>query len=199
MLDPVGVTGGACVNWSVYDWDAPQFSPTEEPGFVEQFGENHPLRPHKFYGTENREGFAVAKKALVDRLPLPRRFRTRISAPVGATVRVRLHTGNWGLPEEQRWEDYWLDESFVMEAGLEPLVLTPLGTEVAPAPQSTVAPELLVGNPYADLLADLLARATTGESGESVEVVTAEPAEVLPEAEMETVVAGPARELVAAG
>jgi hypothetical protein len=148
FLDPLGVTGGACVNWSVSDWDAPQFAPTEDPRMVDRFGEDFPLRPFKFYGTDNKEAFSIAKKAALDSLPLPHRFSARLSAPVGATVRVRLHTGNGGVPEAQRWEAYWLDESFVMEAGLEPLVLTPLGIEVAPAPQSTVAPELLVGNPY---------------------------------------------------
>ena len=197
MVDPVGVTGGACVNWSVYDWDAPQFSPTEEPGFVERYGEDHPLRQHKFYGTEDREAFAVAKKALVDRLPLPRRFRTRISAPVGATVRVRLHTGNWGLPEDQRWEDYWLDESFVMEAGLEPLVLTPLGTQVAAEPLSVVTPDLLVGNPYAELLTGEPTEEPVAAEPFPAKTVTVSPAQVV--REVEAVMSGPTRELVATG
>ena len=152
FFEPVGETGGGCVNWSVYDWDAPQFSPAEDPRMVELFGDDFPLRPFKFYGNDNREAFSIAKKAAVDSLPLPRRFTTRISAPVGAVVRLRLHTGNWGLPEHERWEDYWLDEAFVMTANADPLILTPLGTEVAPAPRSTVAPELLIGNPYAYLL-----------------------------------------------
>ena len=147
-LEPLGVTGPACVNWSVYDWDAPQFSPTEDPEFRARFGDDSPLQQVKFYGTPDQEAFAIAKSAVVDTLPLPRRFQARVQAPVGSSVVYRLHVGNWGLPEAQRWEAYWLDESFVMEAGMEPLVLTPLGTEVAPAPQSTVAPELLVGNPY---------------------------------------------------
>ena len=182
MLDPLGVTGGACVNWSVYDWDAPQFSPTEEPAFVERYGEDHPLRQHKFYGTEDREAFAVAKKALVDTLPLPRQFTARISAPVGAVMRVRLHVGNWGLPEHQRWEDYWLDESFVMQPELEPLVLTPLGTQVAAQPLSVVTPDLLVGNPYAGLVPS----APTVELTEAVRAA-------------EEILATPARELVAVG
>ncbi|HEX2171437.1 MAG TPA: hypothetical protein VHL09_03190 [Dehalococcoidia bacterium] len=152
VLSPRGLIGGTCVYWAVYDWDAPQFSPTEEEQFVARFGEDHPLRQHKFYGTENREAFGVAKKAAVDLLPLPHRFATRISAPVGAPVRLRLHVGNWGLPEHERWEDYWLDETFIMTAGAEPLVLTPMGTEVTPEPVTRVTPDLLAGNPYAPLL-----------------------------------------------
>jgi hypothetical protein len=152
LVDPLGISGGICANWSVSDWDAPQFSPTEEAQFVELYGEDHPLRQFKFYGTEDRDSFAVAKKAFVDTLPLPHRFTARVSAPIGATVRLRFHIGNWGLPEAQRWEDYWLDESFVMTRDSEPFIATPLGTEPAVVPLTTVAPELLVGNPYVELL-----------------------------------------------
>ena len=67
-------------------------------------------------------------------------------------MRLRLHTGNGGVPEAQRWEAYWLDESFVMTAHMDPLVLTPLGTQVAAVPLSVVTPDLLLGNPYAPLL-----------------------------------------------
>ena len=185
VLDPLGVIMGSCVNWSVYDWDAPQFSPTEDPEFVARFGEDHPLQQIKFYGTPDQESFAVAKKAIVDTLPLPRRFTAKVSAPVGATVRVRLHVGNWGLPEAQRWEDYWLpNESFVMEREMEPLVLTPLGSEVAAAPLSVVTPDLLIGNPYAPLVAEAQMVATVRQA----EAALASPADTTP-----------ARELVAIG
>ena len=159
VVDPLGVILGTCVNWSVQDWDAPQFSPTEDPEFLARYGEDHPLRALKFYGsaagTEYQDAFGIAKKALLDRLPLPHRFATRISAPVGAIVRFRLHVGNMGLPAHQRWEDYWLDESFVMAPGLETLELTPLGTEVPPQPLSVVTPDVLVeleGTPYASFV-----------------------------------------------
>ena len=144
--------GGTCAYWSVADWDAPQFSPTEDPQFVAQFGEDHPLRQYKFYGTENREAFGVAKKAALDTLPLPHRFTARVSAPVGIPVPLRFHVGNWGLPEHQRWEDYWLDEVFVMTANAEPFVVAPLGTEPTPEPVTPVTPDLLTGNPYSPLL-----------------------------------------------
>ena len=153
LIDPLGVISGACANWSVYDWDAPQFSPMEDPNFIAFFGEDHPLRQTKFYGTVNQEAFGVAKKAFVDLLPLPHAFRARVQAPVGATVRLRFHAGDWGLPEHRRWEAYiLLNESFVMTAGAPPLVFAPLGTNPAPAPIVRVTPDLLVGNPYALLL-----------------------------------------------
>ena len=152
LIDPLGVISGACTNWSVSDWDAPQFSPMEDPNFVAYFGEDHPLRQTKFYGTTNQEAFGVAKKAFVDLLPLPHHFRARVQAPVGATVRLRFHMGDWGLPEYRRWETYILDESFVMTPGAPSLVFAPLGTMSAPAPIVRVTPDLLIGNPYALLL-----------------------------------------------
>ena len=94
----------------------------------------------------------MAKKAALDTLPLPHRFTARISAPVGVPVRLRFHVGNWGLPEHMRWEDYWLDEIFVMTADAEPLVVTPMGTETTAEPVTRVTPDLLAGNPYAPLI-----------------------------------------------
>ncbi|HEX2171321.1 MAG TPA: hypothetical protein VHL09_02605 [Dehalococcoidia bacterium] len=192
LIDPLGVISGTCVNWAVYDWDAPQFSPTEEEQFVARFGEDHPLRQFKFYGVENRESFGVAKKALIDTLPLPHRFSVRISAPLGALVWLRFHVGNWGLPEIDRWEDYWLiDQAFVMTEGAEPFVATPLGTQPADRPLTTCPPELLTGNPYAALVPGISAPAATEpDIVRAAEQILAESTEpVTPEA---TAVATPA-------
>ncbi|HEX2171320.1 MAG TPA: hypothetical protein VHL09_02600 [Dehalococcoidia bacterium] len=153
LIDALGISGGACTNWSIYDWDAPQFSPMEDPQFTARFGANHPLEQLRFYSAPLQDAFGVAKKAALDTLPLPHAFRARVSAPVGATVRLRFHVGNWGLPEFQRWESYILtNESFVMAPNLPPLVYAPWGTQPAPQPVSRVSPELLFGNPYAPLL-----------------------------------------------
>ena len=155
FVDPLGVIGGVSAYWSVYDWEAPQLSPMEDPAFIAIFGEDHPLRQQNFSGlagSADREAFAIAKKACIDVLPLPRRFTARVSAPAGAPVRLRFLVGNWGLPEHQRWEDYWLDETFVMTRGAEPLVVAPLGLQPVAAPLTRVRPELLAGNSYAPLL-----------------------------------------------
>lgn len=152
LNDPTGILFAVCANWSVYDWDSPQFSPAEDPRFIAIYGDEHPLRQLRFYSTEDQESFAIAKKAVVDHLPLPHRFYARASAPVGAPVRLRFHVGNWGLPEAQRWEDYWLDETFVMTRDAEPLVFSPLGTDVLPEPATRVTPDLLMGNAYLPVL-----------------------------------------------
>jgi hypothetical protein len=85
------VVNGACAYWSVADWDAPQFSPTEDPRFVATFGEEHPLRAHKFYAADDKDSFSQYAQWFEETyarhlMPYPRRHTTRISAPVGATV-----------------------------------------------------------------------------------------------------------------
>ena len=113
---------GACAYWSIGDWDAPQFNPTEELRFLAKFGEDHPLHQFKFYGAEDKDGWNAAKTAILNaNFSYPRRFWTRLAAPVGAQVNLMFHTGtDWDRPEHERWEAYILDETFTMEAGLEP-------------------------------------------------------------------------------
>src|SRR5262245_21269598 len=49
-IDFQGTLGGMCIYWSIYDWDAPQYQPTEEPRFIEKFGEDNPYRSYRLYG-----------------------------------------------------------------------------------------------------------------------------------------------------
>src|SRR5262249_32034792 len=113
---------GACAYWSIGDWDAPQFNPTEELRFLARYGEEHPLHQFKFYGTEDKDGWNAAKAALFNaEFPYPRRFWTRLAAPVGAPVNLMFHTGtDWDRPEHERWEAYIMDETFTMEQGMAP-------------------------------------------------------------------------------
>jgi hypothetical protein len=107
-LDFDGVIGGMCVFWSIYDWDAPQYQPTEEPNFIARFGEDHPLRSHKMYSAQSRDDFFRARCELLASLPLPRRFVGKIRGPKGAEVHQRWHVGNlWQPNPADRWEDYW--------------------------------------------------------------------------------------------
>ena len=43
FADNDGTLGGMCIYWSIYDWDAPQYQPTEVPEFIEKYGEGQPL------------------------------------------------------------------------------------------------------------------------------------------------------------
>ena len=107
-VDFPGTLGGMCIFWSVYDWDAPQYQPTEVPQFIERFGADNPFRSHKFYGTEDKETFSRIRSEMLQSLPLPRRFVGKIYGPKGAEVHQRWHVGNmWQPNRADRWEDYW--------------------------------------------------------------------------------------------
>jgi hypothetical protein len=107
-LDFNGTLGGMCIFWSIYDWDAPQYQPTEEANFVARFGEDSPYRSHKFYGAEDKENFSRTRSEMLRSLPLPRRFVGKIYGPKGAQVHQRWHVGAlWTPNRDERWEDYW--------------------------------------------------------------------------------------------
>ena len=87
-LDHTGTLGGMCIFWSVYDWDAPQYQPTEELNFIEKYGEDSPYRSFKFYGADDKETFSRTRSEMLKALPTPRRY-------VGNRVpKVKVH---------QRW------------------------------------------------------------------------------------------------
>jgi hypothetical protein len=107
-LDFQGTLGGMCIFWSVYDWDAPQYQPTEESRFIERFGEDSPYRSHKFYGSEDMENFGRIRSEMLRTLPTPRRFVGKIYGPKGTQVHQRWHVGGlWDPDPARRWEDYW--------------------------------------------------------------------------------------------
>jgi hypothetical protein len=107
-VDYTGNLGGMCIFWSVYDWDSPQYQPTEEPQFIERFGEDNPYRSYKFYGAEDKENFSRTRSEMLRSLPLPRRYVGKIHGPKGAQIHQRWHVGGmWSPNIAERWEDYW--------------------------------------------------------------------------------------------
>ncbi len=106
-IDYDGTLGGTCAFWSVYDWDAPQYSPTEEPRFIDVFGEDNPFRSHKLYATEDKDEFMRIRTSMLAQLPLPRHFVTKVRGPRGAQIHQCWHVaGGWSYDSNQRWEDY---------------------------------------------------------------------------------------------
>jgi hypothetical protein len=98
---------GGCIYWSLEDWDAPQYTPTEEHNFVARYGEHNPFRSHKFYGFEDKESFNRIRSEMVRALPVPRCFTGRVKGPKGTRVNYCLHTGPFWTPNlAERWEDY---------------------------------------------------------------------------------------------
>jgi len=107
-IDFQGNLGGMCIFWSIYDWDAPQYQPTEEHNFIARFGEDSPYRSFKFYGSVDMENFGRIRSDLLRSLPLPRRYVGKIHGPKGAQVHQRWHVGGlWTPNPAERWEDYW--------------------------------------------------------------------------------------------
>ena len=107
-IDFQGNLGGMCIYWSIYDWDGPQYQPTEESNFVARYGEDSAYRSYKFYGTEDKENFSRTRSEMLAALPLPRRYVGKIRGPKGAVVHQRWHVGNlWQANPADRWEDYW--------------------------------------------------------------------------------------------
>jgi hypothetical protein len=97
-----------CIFWSVYDWDAPQYQPTEEPNFIARYGEDNPYRSHKFYATDDKDNFSRIRSEMLAALPMPRRYVGKVRGPKGAQVHQRWHVGNmWQPNPADRWEDYW--------------------------------------------------------------------------------------------
>ena len=70
-----------CIYWSLYDWDAPQYQPTEVPEFIEKYGEDSPFRSFKFYGSQDMEEFGRIRAEMLKALPTPRRFVARFVVP----------------------------------------------------------------------------------------------------------------------
>jgi len=107
-VDHQGNLGGMCIFWSIYDWDSPQYQPTEEPNFIARYGEDNDYRSLKFYGTEDKENFSRTRSQMLAALPLPRRYVGKIRGPKGAEIHQRWHVGNlWQPNPADRWEDYW--------------------------------------------------------------------------------------------
>jgi hypothetical protein len=107
-IDFQGTLGGMCIYWSIYDWDAPQYQPTEEPRFIEKFGEDNPYRSYRLYGSEDMEEFGRVRSEMLQTLSAPRRFVGKVRGPRGAQVHQSWHVGGlWTPNRAERWESYW--------------------------------------------------------------------------------------------
>ena len=113
--DYPGMLGGVCIYWSIYDWDAPQYQPTEVPNFVARYGDDNPYRSLKLYGQQDKDEFYRGRSELLRTLPLPRRFVGKIRGPRGAQVYQSWHVGNlWQPDPHARWEEYWGNAVYVL-------------------------------------------------------------------------------------
>lgn len=114
-IDWEGAMHALCAYWSVYDWDAPQFSPMEEPRFIERFGPDNEFRSHKLYAYKDRPRFYREKWRMINEIPKPWRWRGRVWGPRGAPIVQRWHRANLALPPGQAWEDWTGDDRYTLE------------------------------------------------------------------------------------
>lgn len=91
-----------CIYWSVYDWEAPIYSPMEDP----RFPGDSDFRSTRYYEYEDKERFHYSKAQMLNALPTPHRWQARMWAPVGARVVQQYHIGRL-YPPEERYET-WL-------------------------------------------------------------------------------------------
>jgi hypothetical protein len=112
-IDYVGNVGGMCIYWSIGDWDAPQYTPTEEQNFVAWYGEDNPYRSHKLYASEDKNTFIQRRHELLSALPMPRRYVEKIRGPRGAMAHQGWHTGGLRTAGPS-WEEYfgWYEHTF---------------------------------------------------------------------------------------
>ena len=92
-VDYDGNVVGTCAHWSVFDFDATQYCPSEIPEFVARFGEDNELRSYKFYNHPDRSYFLRSKALSIRDIPLPHRWRSKVWGPRGSKVVQGWHVG----------------------------------------------------------------------------------------------------------
>jgi len=110
-LDWAGNLAGTCAHWSVFDFDAPQYCPSEMNEFIERFGEDNEFRSFKFYHYSDRSRFLRTKITMMREIPLPHRWRSKVWGPRGAKVVQGWHVGFLDeIPPE--WEQVRMREEW---------------------------------------------------------------------------------------
>lgn len=101
FVDNDGVITNICVHWAVEDWEAPVFSPMEDP----RFPADSEFRSLRYYGYEDKPRFHHAKYHMLREIPLPHRWQGGIWGPRGATVVQQYHIGR--LYGDEQYEIYF--------------------------------------------------------------------------------------------
>ncbi len=92
-VDWAGNLSGTCAHWSVFDFDAAQYTPAEIPEFIDRYGDDNEFRCYKFYHYPDRSHFLRQKKLMTQEIPLPHRWRATVRGPRGAKVVQGWHVG----------------------------------------------------------------------------------------------------------
>jgi hypothetical protein len=110
-VDWDGNVVGTCAHWSVFDFDATQYCPSEIPEFIDRFGPDSEFRSYKFYNHPDRSHFLRCKATMIRELPLPHRWRSKVWGPKNAKVVQGWHVGYLDeIPPE--WERVQMREEW---------------------------------------------------------------------------------------
>jgi hypothetical protein len=93
FVDWTGNVVGTCAHWSVFDFDATQYFPSELDEFIDRYGQNHEFRSFNFYHHPDRSHFLRTKALMVKDFQLPHRWRSKVWGPRGSKVIQGWHVG----------------------------------------------------------------------------------------------------------
>ncbi len=101
-VDDHGWATNICIYWSVGDWEAPVYSPMEDP----RFPGNSEFRSTKYYSYWDKERFHHDKFHMLQAMDRPHRWQSRMYGPRGATLVQQYHVGRMYPPHEK--DEFWL-------------------------------------------------------------------------------------------
>jgi hypothetical protein len=101
-LDWTGAVLAVCAHWAIGDMDTLAYTPTEDPRFIEWYGNEHEFRSIKVYECEDLLKWAKGKWSLLQPMSLPRVFKTRLWAPKGSRI-----IQGWHVVHAYRSPEVW--------------------------------------------------------------------------------------------
>jgi hypothetical protein len=101
-VDSDGWITNICIYWGVNGWEAPVYSPMEDP----RFPADSEFTSERYYSYWDKDRYHVTKFHMLQQLPLPHRWRARMWGPRGATLVQQYHVGRT-YPEHEKFET-WL-------------------------------------------------------------------------------------------
>jgi hypothetical protein len=102
FYDEAGLITNICVYWSVHDWEAPTYSPMEEP----RFPSDSEFASIRYYAYQDKPRYHESKYHMLREIPAPHRWRARMWAPRGSQVLQQYHIGRL-YPEHERGEFFY--------------------------------------------------------------------------------------------
>lgn len=97
FYDEYGGITNICIHWAVGDWEAPAFSPMEDP----RFPADSEFASVRYYAYQDKDRYHATKAHMLQQIELPHRWRARMWGPRGATLVQQYHMGRMYPVEEQ--------------------------------------------------------------------------------------------------